>query len=188
MKSLDSLEEHRGGFLPLTHGGARLVDNLHLNLVHDLHGCNWNTGSHDLGCSGSSIANSGKGDNGNASLLRNDCKLERDLRHDTQCALGADEKVGKVVSCRRFPTAFVKTHRFARGVGRDVPWPTARLDYGAISEHHRQIDYPVLHSAIADCIGPTGCKLACALLVTPWSHYLQLVPTIPPILACAMCQ
>src|ERR1051325_4237460 len=66
----------------------------------------------------------------------------------------------------------------------NVPWPTPSLDYCSIGKNHSQIDNPILHCSVSDCIRPTiYCQLSIPDVADVEKCHLQLVPTMPPILA-----
>src|SRR5690242_19930635 len=64
-----------------------------------------------------------------------------------------------------------------------LPRPLPRLDHRTVSQNHCQVDDPFLHCAISDCICPAIKKLVKAISGLARVDYLQLVPTMPPILA-----
>jgi hypothetical protein len=94
------LEKHCWNFFPFLVCHSCLVDHLHLDLIHQLNGRYWNTSSHDLGCRCRSIPNSGKGDDGNTSLLGYDREFKSNFRYKTKSAFRADKKSCQIISSR----------------------------------------------------------------------------------------
>jgi hypothetical protein len=69
-----------------------------------------------------------------------------------------------------------------------APWASTRLNDSPIRENNREVDNPILHSSISDSIGATTQILDVRkhVVLNKWVEmitYLQLVPTMPPILA-----
>ena len=69
-----------------------------------------------------------------------------------------------------------------------APWASTGLNDSSIRENNREVDNPILHSSISDGIGATTQILGVRkhVVLNKWVEmitYLQLVPTMPPILA-----
>ena len=69
-----------------------------------------------------------------------------------------------------------------------APWASTRLNDSAICKNNCEIDNPILHSSIPDSIGATAQILDIRkhVVLNKWVEMitcLQLVPTMPPILA-----
>lgn len=97
---VNSLEKESWKFFPLLFGAPRSVDHVHLNFVHELHGGNWDSCSHDFRSRRCGISYRWKGDDRNTGFLRYDGKLERNFGDKPKRAFGANEQIRKVIASR----------------------------------------------------------------------------------------
>lgn len=136
--SSGELEEQRRRDLPFTAGSTRAINNVHLNIIHDLHTLHRDTLLNDLHSGRGRITNSRERNDANASLLWERGELQRSLSDDTERTLGANKHSGEVVA------------------GGSLAGTSAGFDDAAIGQDDREVNHPVLHGTVADGVGATA--------------------------------
>lgn len=112
------LEEQRRRLGPLLPRRPRAVDDVHLHLVHDLHGGDGDAAAHHFGARRGAVADRRERAHSHGRLLRDHGELEGDFGHDAQSPFTADEKPREIVACGGFP------------------WTAPGFDHATVGEHY----------------------------------------------------